>query len=112
MFSHDVTTAMLVCQTLSVGVELFSYVKTLFFPICIAAGHVGKTLYTKTLRTVKTSPLVLFFCQAQFKRRTFHYQTPSIKYKKRLTFESIKSDISNLARPMRTWEFRLRSDVD
>ena len=32
-----------------------------FFPICIAAGHVGKTLYTKTLRTAKTSPLVLFF---------------------------------------------------
>ena len=28
----------------------------LFFPICVAAGHVGKTLYTKTLRTVTTSP--------------------------------------------------------
>ena len=45
---------MLVCHTLPGGVFFF-------FPICIAAGHVGKTLYTKTLRTAKTSPLVLFF---------------------------------------------------
>ena len=52
---------MLVCQTLPVGVELFSCVKTFFFfPICVAAGHVGKTLYTKTLQTVKTSPY--YFC--------------------------------------------------
>ena len=50
LFSHDITTAMLVCHTLPVGVELFSCVKTFFFfPICVAAGHVGKTLYTKTL---------------------------------------------------------------
>ena len=55
-FSHDITTAMLVCQTLPVRAELFSYVETFFFSVCIAAGHVGKTLYTKTLRTVKTSP--------------------------------------------------------
>ena len=39
--------------------------------------------------------------KAQFKRRTFHVPNliPSIKYMKRLTFESIKFDIFNLGRP-------------
>ena len=44
----------------------------------------------------------LLVAKAQFKRRTFRVPNlfPSIKYVKRSTFESVKSEISNLGRPM------------
>ena len=43
-FSRDVTAAMLVFQTISVKVELFSYVNAFFCSnlICIDAGHVSE----------------------------------------------------------------------
>ena len=83
-----------------------------FFQYAYLLATWVERLILKHCEQWKRRPTIFFFCQAQFKRRTFHYQTPSIKYKKRLTFESIKSDISNMGRPMRTWEFRLRNDVD
>ena len=72
-----------------------------------------KTLYTKTLRAVKTSPQWFFlWAPVQMSNFLLSNLILQLSTRKRLTFESIKSDISNLGRPMRTWEFRLRSDVD
>ena len=92
-----ITSAMLVCQ----------FAKTLATWV--------KTLYTKTLRALETSPQ-WFFLWAPV--QTSNFLLPNLilqlSTRKRLTFESIKSDMSNLGRPcgMRTWEFRLRSGVD
>ena len=101
---HDKTAAMLVWQTNPVGVEFFSLVKTFF---CFnlhsrwPRGWIVRiTLYTKTLRTVKTSPRRFFFWSDPVQTWNFSLtnQILQLSTRKRLTFESIKSDISNLDR--------------
>ena len=53
-------------------------------------------------RTVILTESVTEASYAQFKHRTSHVPNliPSSKYRKRLTFESIKSNTSNLGQPM------------
>ena len=95
------TAAMLVCQTNPVAVEFFSEVKT-FVLVCIVADHVGENALYQYIANSENVAQRLFFLSDPVQTSNFSLpnQILQLSRRKKLTFESIKSDISKLGRTM------------
>ena len=96
---------------------VFHFLLPLFFSldvpssVCVDAVNVGEnTLYQNIASSENVASMIFLVSRSS----NIELLLPNLilQLSTRLTFESIKSDTSNLGRPMRTWEFRLKSDVD